>query len=77
MDHIGSHKRAYQFTSHGLCMGPTQCGIGQLRLEVGVLGALRADFTILPLRLQSLLTTRLSRHGPTGAVRVGGSSSYK
>ena len=25
MDHIGSHKRAYQFTSHGLCMGPTQC----------------------------------------------------
>ena len=27
MEHIGSNKRkrAYQFTSHGLCMGPTQC----------------------------------------------------
>ena len=25
MEHIGSHKRAYQFTSHQLCMGPAQC----------------------------------------------------
>ena len=27
MEHIGSHTRAYQFTSHQLCMGPAQCAI--------------------------------------------------
>ena len=28
MEHIGSHKRAYQFTSHTqLCMGPAQCDV--------------------------------------------------
>ena len=29
MEHIGSHKCAYQFTSHQLCMGPAQCVVHQ------------------------------------------------
>ena len=34
MDHIGSHKRAFQFTAHGLCMGPTH-GVTQSDHTIG------------------------------------------
>ena len=30
MEHIGSHKRAYQFTSHQFCMGPAQCALKRI-----------------------------------------------
>ena len=43
MERIGSHKRAYQFTSHGLCMGPAQCDFeAQVMVNIWLLGQVNA-----------------------------------